>query len=289
MSRLNDANVRAAPRRSSAATRRPRSATIPLLHLAQQQDGYVTNEAMAHIAELVGATSAEVLRHGDVLRDVQVRAGRQVPDQHLRHDVVRAAGRRRADAPRRAAPRHQGRRHHARRSVHAGTTPSARRRAPRRRACRSTTATATGSPPSSSTHCRRPRAPAGSTARSRRTARVATVRQQHPGRPGRRRRRRPTTSPTRRPGSPTEPPERERMTTAGTTYPWAPGFVRRRPAADRHRRASSTRTRYTLERYLATGGYEGLRPRWPSRRPTCTTRSRTPPCSAVAAPASRPA
>ena len=40
---------------------RPRSATIPLLHLAQQQDGYVTNEAMAHIGELVGATSAEVL------------------------------------------------------------------------------------------------------------------------------------------------------------------------------------------------------------------------------------
>ena len=40
---------------------RARSATIPLLHLAQQQDGYVTNDAMAHIGELVGATSAEVL------------------------------------------------------------------------------------------------------------------------------------------------------------------------------------------------------------------------------------
>ncbi len=38
-----------------------RSATIPLLHLAQQQSGYVTNEAMKHIGELVGATSAEVL------------------------------------------------------------------------------------------------------------------------------------------------------------------------------------------------------------------------------------
>lgn len=37
-----------------------RSATIPLLHLAQQQDGYVTNDAMAQIAELVGATPAEV-------------------------------------------------------------------------------------------------------------------------------------------------------------------------------------------------------------------------------------
>lgn len=38
----------------------PRSATIPLCHLAQEQDGYVTNEAMAHIAELVGSTAAEV-------------------------------------------------------------------------------------------------------------------------------------------------------------------------------------------------------------------------------------
>ena len=40
---------------------RPRSATIPLLHLAQQQDGYITREAMQHIGELVGATSAEIL------------------------------------------------------------------------------------------------------------------------------------------------------------------------------------------------------------------------------------
>src|SRR5206468_2770806 len=39
----------------------PRSAMIPLLHLAQEQDGYVTRDAMEHIAELVGATSAEVL------------------------------------------------------------------------------------------------------------------------------------------------------------------------------------------------------------------------------------
>ena len=33
---------------------RTRSATIPLLHLAQEQDGYVTEDAMEHIAELVG-------------------------------------------------------------------------------------------------------------------------------------------------------------------------------------------------------------------------------------------
>jgi len=39
---------------------RPRSALIPLLHLAQEQDGYLTDDAMRHIGELVGATPAEV-------------------------------------------------------------------------------------------------------------------------------------------------------------------------------------------------------------------------------------
>ena len=39
----------------------PKSATIPLCHLAQEQDGYLSDEAMAHVAELVGITPAEVL------------------------------------------------------------------------------------------------------------------------------------------------------------------------------------------------------------------------------------
>lgn len=39
----------------------PKSALGPLLHLAQEQDGYVTEGAMEHIAELVGVTPAEVL------------------------------------------------------------------------------------------------------------------------------------------------------------------------------------------------------------------------------------
>jgi len=39
----------------------PKSALIPLLHLAQEQDGHVTREAMVHIAELVGVTPAEVI------------------------------------------------------------------------------------------------------------------------------------------------------------------------------------------------------------------------------------
>lgn len=39
---------------------RPKSATIPLCHLAQEQDGHLTDDAMKHIAELVGVTPAEV-------------------------------------------------------------------------------------------------------------------------------------------------------------------------------------------------------------------------------------
>ena len=38
----------------------PRSALIPLCHLAQEQDGWLTPEAMADIADLVGVTPAEV-------------------------------------------------------------------------------------------------------------------------------------------------------------------------------------------------------------------------------------
>jgi NADH-quinone oxidoreductase subunit E len=40
---------------------RSRSALIPLLHVAQEQDGWVSDEAMSHIGELLGLTAAEVL------------------------------------------------------------------------------------------------------------------------------------------------------------------------------------------------------------------------------------
>jgi len=60
MARLSDANVQLA-KEIIGRYPRPRSATIPLLHLAQEQDGYVSNDAIRHVAELVGATSAEVL------------------------------------------------------------------------------------------------------------------------------------------------------------------------------------------------------------------------------------
>ena len=59
MARLTDSNVALA---HEIISRYPRakSALIPLLHLAQEQDGYVTDDAMRHVAELTGTTPAEV-------------------------------------------------------------------------------------------------------------------------------------------------------------------------------------------------------------------------------------
>lgn len=37
-----------------------RSAMLPLLHLAQEQDGYLSNEGIAEVAELTGTTPADV-------------------------------------------------------------------------------------------------------------------------------------------------------------------------------------------------------------------------------------
>ena len=60
MARLTEANVALAHEIISRYPR-PKSALIPLLHLAQEQDGYVADDAMEHLAELVGVTPAEVL------------------------------------------------------------------------------------------------------------------------------------------------------------------------------------------------------------------------------------
>ena len=59
MARLSDANLVIAKEIIGRYPRR-KSALIPLLHLCQEQDGYVTEDAMAHLAELLGLTPAEV-------------------------------------------------------------------------------------------------------------------------------------------------------------------------------------------------------------------------------------
>jgi NADH-quinone oxidoreductase subunit E len=60
VARLNAENLETA---TEIIARYPvkKSALIPLLHLAQEQDGWVTDEAMEHIAELVEVTPAEVV------------------------------------------------------------------------------------------------------------------------------------------------------------------------------------------------------------------------------------
>jgi len=60
MSRLSDSNVVLAHEIISRYPRK-KSALIPLLHLSQQQNGYVTDEAMRHLAELLDITPAEVI------------------------------------------------------------------------------------------------------------------------------------------------------------------------------------------------------------------------------------
>jgi NADH-quinone oxidoreductase E subunit len=59
MARLSPENIQRA-REVIALYPRPRSAMVPLLHLAQEQDGHLTDEAMQHIGELLDLTAAEV-------------------------------------------------------------------------------------------------------------------------------------------------------------------------------------------------------------------------------------
>jgi NADH-quinone oxidoreductase subunit E len=60
MSRLTAANE-AIAREIISRYPLPKSALIPLLHLAQEQDGHLAEDAMEHVAELVGVTPAQVL------------------------------------------------------------------------------------------------------------------------------------------------------------------------------------------------------------------------------------
>ncbi|MDQ3978598.1 MAG: NAD(P)H-dependent oxidoreductase subunit E [Actinomycetota bacterium] len=59
MARLSPDNVQRA-KDLIALYPRPRSALLPILHVAQEQDGWVTPEAIEHVAELVDLTPAEV-------------------------------------------------------------------------------------------------------------------------------------------------------------------------------------------------------------------------------------
>ena len=59
MPRLTAENLQRA-RQLIALYPQPRSALIPILHVAQEQDGWLTPDGMAHVAELLELTPAEV-------------------------------------------------------------------------------------------------------------------------------------------------------------------------------------------------------------------------------------
>jgi NADH-quinone oxidoreductase subunit E len=59
MARLTAENVQRA-KDLIALYPQPRSALIPILHVAQEQDGWLTPDAMAHVAELLDLAPAEV-------------------------------------------------------------------------------------------------------------------------------------------------------------------------------------------------------------------------------------
>ncbi|MHB1535881.1 MAG: NADH-quinone oxidoreductase subunit NuoE family protein, partial [Acidimicrobiales bacterium] len=59
MARLNPDNERRA-RDLIALYPQARSALIPMLHIVQEQDGYLTDDGMAHAGELLGLAPAEV-------------------------------------------------------------------------------------------------------------------------------------------------------------------------------------------------------------------------------------
>ena len=59
MPRLSPENLRRA-KELMGLYPEPRSALIPMLHVAQEQDGWLTPEVIGHVAELVGLSPAEV-------------------------------------------------------------------------------------------------------------------------------------------------------------------------------------------------------------------------------------
>ena len=79
MARFTEANM-ALAHEIIARYPRPKSALIPLLHLAQEQDGWITDDAMVHIGELVGCSSADA--RCSTRRDRQSRANRRWPFSH---------------------------------------------------------------------------------------------------------------------------------------------------------------------------------------------------------------
>ena len=78
---------------------KPRSALLPLLHLVQAEEGYVSADGIEFCAGQLGLTEAEVTAVVQLLHHVQAPAGRRVPRRRLHQHAVRDHGRRRRSSP----------------------------------------------------------------------------------------------------------------------------------------------------------------------------------------------
>ncbi len=145
MSRLTERESSRSLATSSCDTRGKKSALIPLLHLSQEQNGYVTDDAMRHLAELLDITPAEVIGTATFYEMFKFEPVGTYVINICQTMSCATARSRHVDAPRRGEARHQGRFHHRRTACSRSKPPSVRPPAPRRRHCRSTTGTSTGS------------------------------------------------------------------------------------------------------------------------------------------------
>ena len=119
---------------------RRKSAILAALYLAQQQQGYLTRNAMRHVAEVIGCTPADVEDVVSYYTMFFTRPVGKLRAAGVPHAVVRADGRRAGDRGAVEGARHQARRDRRGRRVHA-----ARSRMPGRlRRRRSSASTITG-------------------------------------------------------------------------------------------------------------------------------------------------
>ena len=72
-----------------------RSALLPALHLVQEQEGWISREAIEHVAGLLDLTPRAGPRHRELLHDVPAEAGgRRRSSRSARRSPARSAGRR---------------------------------------------------------------------------------------------------------------------------------------------------------------------------------------------------
>ena len=99
---------------------RERSALLPLLHLVQTEEGYVTPARRRLLRRGPGHQQGPGRRGRDLLHDVQAPADRRIPGQRLHQHAVQRAGRPGGLRRPVRAPRRRPRRDHRRRQDHAG-------------------------------------------------------------------------------------------------------------------------------------------------------------------------